>query len=213
MKRGYAGVVVATGVALSLGACKPVEDWLARQVASVMDRKIDEVRDRLAGLDKTNARLEERIQKLATEVDVNEKWNAAWREMYKEESASLSSDCQKYGVARTNLGPVIITCDSVDSYLDGFKIRLLASVLVPIEVSGLSLTVSWSEPDEKYREKGKGPWRQKEVESLVSFYPGRYSAIEVPLTPASAAGIKSLTISVKANRVSIAKPSQPERKN
>lgn len=213
MKGGYAGVVVAAATALSLGACKPVEDWLAGQVASVVDRKTEKIRDRLAGLEKANTRLEERIQKLATEVDVNEKWSAAWREMYKEESASLSSDCQKYGVARTNLGPVIITCESVEPYLDGFKIRLLASVLVPIEVSGLSITVGWYEPDEKYREKGKGPWRRKEVESLVSFYPGRYSAVEVPLTPASAAGIKSLTINVKANRVSIAKPPQPERKN
>jgi len=99
-------------------------------------------------------------------------------------------------VARSTIGPVIVRCESVGPYLDGYKVRLLVTVLAPIEVNELNLTVNWMEKDDKYHADGNG-WREKTVESLVVFQPGRYSAIDVPLTPASAAGVKSMTVSAK----------------
>lgn len=207
MKVTATGLAVSAAIVLNLSGCKPFEDWVAGQIATATEKNINQLREQLKELEKSNRDLEEKIHNLAADIQANERWHAAFRQMYREESASLSSDCQTYGIARTELGPVIVTCDSVVPYLDGFKITLLATVLVPVEVVGLKVKVAWMETDEKFQEKGQGRLRQKEVDSLSSFFPGRYSAIEVPLVPATAAGIKALTISAKTSQVSIAKPS------
>jgi hypothetical protein len=111
-----------------------------------------------------------------------------------------------YGIARTDLGPVLISCKGVTPYLDGYKVQLAVTVLAPVKVVGMKLTVSWLESDEKLQEKGKGPLREKEIDSLATFIPGQYTFVEVPLSPASASGIKDLGIKVATNQVNVVMP-------
>lgn len=196
---------------LALVGCKPLEDYASKFIEPIVGMRVDQATakyDRqLAELVAQNLKLEGELSSLKSKVELNEYFAEASREEYRRESAVLSSDCQGYGVARTNLGPVLIACDSLSPYLDGFKLRIRATVLVPIDVKGLKVKVTWIESDPKYKEKGK-EYREKEIDTLLTFQPGRYTAFEIPLTPASATGLKKMFVRVTTNEVSVMQPLQ-----
>ena len=204
-------IAYCAALTLALGGCKPLEEYAAKFVEPIIGERVDQATTKYdrqtANLIAQITKLEGELSSLKSKVEWNEYFAEASRVEYWRESAVLSSDCQGYGVARSKLGPVLITCDSLSPYLDGFKLRIKATVLVPIDVKGLKIKVSWIETDPKHQEKGK-EHREKEIDTLLAFQPGRYTAFDIPLTPASASGLKKMYVRVTTNEVSVSQPLQ-----
>jgi len=142
------------------------------------------------------------------------KWNDYFREAgedkFKTEWASLSSDNEGYSIARTTLGPAVVKLNSITPYLDGFKLKLWIAFLVPIQVNGIKGKVSWQESDAEVLKKDKRTYREKEFDSAADFPSGRYKEIEVVLSPASAAGLKTFSVSLQANQILVGLPYAPK---
>lgn len=221
MKAFIAVLLLATA---SLTGCRWIDDAVKEYAEPITKAQIEEaikpfanrIAASTAAADRANEesmRLRSEFALLRTELSELKKsvesleWNdKSYRNEYKEETATLSAESTGYGVARTKLGPAIVTLEKVEPYLDGFKIKLWITVLAPIELSGLKGTISWFETDPEVRKKNNHWVREKEFTSLSQFVGGRYTEVEVILTPASAAGVKEFWVSLKTDQISVARP-------
>jgi hypothetical protein len=168
-RRALLALIASAG----LSSCKPIDDYIDTLVGRIAKTQIEErtrifktqIAQLVASVTDANAQFE----KLKEKVELDHIQNESSRDDYKSAVASLDSDCQTYGVARSSLGGVVVRCESVTPYLDGFKMRLLATVLAPIEVNGLTLTVSWIEDDKNILPKeADGEIRRSNPPSRIS---------------------------------------------
>jgi hypothetical protein len=209
MKLGVAGLLL--GASVSLSGCPIVKDALKEPVDSAVkeeladalkasDAKIAVLTARLDQSQKDLVAVREELTKKITFIDTTGK---LYRDEYKSASAILASDSTGYAVARTAIGPVLVRLQSITPYLDGFKVRLWLSVLAPIEVNGLKGKISWLEMDPEVLKKDKTAFREKELNFPDTFRPGRYTEVEIALTPASAAGLKSFYVELETNTLTV----------
>ncbi len=103
-------------------------------------------------------------------------------------SASISTEDKGYDIAQTKFGSFAVVCRNASPYLDGYKIRLGIGNLTSASFRGAKINVWWGE-------------NSKEFDVTDSFVPGRYTTIEVVLTPAKPEDIKALTVSLEFNTI------------
>jgi len=106
--------------------------------------------------------------------------------------ASVTTEEETYGVARTPFGPFVVLSEAVTPYLDGYKITLNIGNLTMASFHGAMIKVRWG-------------GRKREVEVTTIFTPGRFSTCEVALTPARAEEIKVIAVGIELRQLSMPK--------
>jgi len=126
------------------------------------------------------------------------------------EDATVSTEQDVYGVARTKFGPFVISSGGVTPYLDGFKVKLSIGNLTNATFHGTKLKVTWGPPIPSWdssnsKERAKA-WKARKSQTLdltTMLYPGQYSRAEVTLTPAKPEEVKSLEVGLELNVLSL----------
>lgn len=218
--------VCTLGISLAfvcLGGCKWIDDALSPLFNEALKREINatviplqkELADSHKQLNEQSASLtslrhdHDELKKRIDSVDTSLKYA---RNEYKSDSATLTSDGNGYGIARTSLGAAVVTVENMMPYLEGYKIKLWITMLVPIEVTGVKGTLSWVEQDPEVLKKDKNIIRQKEFSSTEKFQSGRYTEVEVVVSPASAASLKLFYVALVIDQISALRPHQAQPK-
>lgn len=119
--------------------------------------------------------------------------------------ATVSTEEEGYDVAKTKFGPLTVATRGAKPYLDGFKVKLQIGNLTNANFNGAKLNVGWGPPfDEK---KDILEWsknqRKKEIDLTTRFLSGAFTDVEIVMTPAKAEDIKSITVGIELNRLSL----------
>lgn len=214
MKLALASVVIA---AAGLTGCPAIDGLLLPRIeASVKSQTEEELKpyrehlEKVSGLADRQARkidqLEEALAALKRDIEVQGWTIDTQRNDYKDAPARVGAESMGYSVARTDLGPALVKLAGISPYLDGYKVRLWISILTPIDVNGLKGTLIWVESDPAVLQKNKDKLRKREFATTVAFRPGRYSEVEIAVTPASAGGLKNFSVSLETDQLSISQP-------
>ncbi|WP_157658578.1 DUF3251 domain-containing protein [Burkholderia ubonensis] len=131
-----------------------------------------------------------------------------WRTVEASNSAELDPTSKSYGVAKTNLGNLLISVDNISPYADGYKVRLMVGNPNMVTFVGAKLRVQWTEKprwDEKSFDSAK--WnasiQQKDVDIVNNLLPGTWNPIEVVVSPATAAQTGYLAVSATLDKLSM----------
>ena len=121
--------------------------------------------------------------------------------------ATVSTEEEGYGVAKTKFGPFTVSTRSASPYLDGFKIKLRIGNLTNANFNGAKLNVNWGPPLDDKNLKNIEEWsknqRQKEIDLTKGFPSGAFTDAEIVLTPAKAEDIKNFTVGIELNQLSL----------
>lgn len=109
-------------------------------------------------------------------------------------SAIVSTEEKGYAIAQTKYGSFAIVCKNVNQYLDGYKVHLGIGNLTTATFNGAKINLNW----------GKGQYK-KEVSVTNSFLPGRYTTVEIVITPAKPEDIKEFTVALEFNQLALYK--------
>lgn len=116
-------------------------------------------------------------------------------------SATVSTERDEYGIARTPFGPFTVISRAVTPYLDGFRITLAIGNLTAATFQGAKLKVSWGPPfDSTNFVKDR---KERGFDVTTIFSPGAYAIVVVALTPASANEIKEIDVGITLNQMSL----------
>lgn len=123
----------------------------------------------------------------------------------KEGSAQVSSEDHKYGIVHTEHGIFTVFAGEPRPFLDGYKVRLEIGNLTNARFTGAKIHVWWSRPyDEKEPDKDLEA-KDKVFDVSNVFPPGAYTNVDVALTPAKAEAIKTLSVGLEFNSMSLIK--------
>src|SRR5262249_8458141 len=119
-------------------------------------------------------------------------------------SAEISTAGEGYGVARTKFGPFTLVSRGVTPHLDGYKVRLAVGNLTSATFPRAKIKVEWGPPFEpgKYTEYLNSR-KDREFDVTTVFYPGAYSVVEVTLVPAKPQDVRTLSVSLELNQMSL----------
>jgi len=207
-------VLVAMCCVACLSSCRFIDDILAEPTRQAAQKELASLSKTIAAqeksIEKLRSDLEAAIASLKGQVELNEFVRQTSEDQFKRERATVTSDSGNYGIARTDIGPALIVIKGVTPYLDGFKVKLWIAVLAPvISANGAKVTVSWIETEAAFQEKAGQRFRMKEFSLTNQFEGGKYSEVELALTPASASGVKKLFIAFETDRLSVRTPASP----
>jgi len=118
--------------------------------------------------------------------------------------ATVSTVEEGYDVAKTKFGPFTVSTRGATPYLDGFKVKLRIGNLTNANFNGAKLNIAWGPP---FDEKNVAEWsknqKQKEIELTTRFLSGAFTDVEIALTPAKAEEIKSFTVGIELNQLTL----------
>lgn len=118
--------------------------------------------------------------------------------------ASVSTEEQGYGIAKTNFGAFTISTKAVTPYLDGFKVRLRIGNLTSADFNGAKVTVSWGPPfDEKNPDEYFKNQKKREFSLTNKFSSGAFTDLEVVLTPAKPEDVKTLSVGIQLDQLAL----------
>lgn len=123
------------------------------------------------------------------------------------QDASVSTEEQGYGIAKTNFGAFTVSTRAVTPYLDGFKVKLRIGNLTSAAFSGAKISVTWGPPfDEKNPEEYSKNRKTKEFSVTTRFPAGSFTDLEVALTPAKPGEVKTLSVGIQLDQLSLRVP-------
>lgn len=118
--------------------------------------------------------------------------------------ASVSTEEQGYGVAKTNFGAFTISTRAVTPYLDGFKVKFRIGNLTSANFNGAKITVAWGPPfDEKSPDDYFKNQKKKEFSVTNQFSSGAFTDVEVALTPAKPEDVKTLLVGMLVDQLTL----------
>lgn len=121
--------------------------------------------------------------------------------------ATVSTEEAGYGVAKTKFGPFTVSTRSATPYLDGFKVKLRIGNLTNANFNGAKLNVNWGPPLDEKNSKNLEEWnknqRLKVIDLTTNFPSGAFTDVEIVLTPAKAEDIKTFTVGIELNQLSL----------
>ena len=88
------------------------------------------------------------------------------------EPALLAATDTGFSVARTRLGPVTVSVDNAEKYLDGYKLKIQLGNITAAQLSGVHIRVTW----------GLGE-KTKQIEVLKALAPGSFTPVVILLFP------------------------------
>lgn len=140
--------------------------------------------------------LENDLQALKFRVDVLESGEA-----------SVTTEEEVYGIAKTKFGTFTVLARNVTPYLDGFKVKLRIGNLASANFNGAKISVAWGpsydnkNPGEYYKNR-----KEKKFDVTDEFSSGSYTDVEVALTPAKPEEVKRLLVGIELNQLSLQVP-------
>jgi len=164
-------------------------------IALGCEKKVSEVPSNKPAPDKKES-LREKVDQLQEKVDQLQ-GDLAWLN-YRVRimgggSAEVSSEEKSYSIAQTNFGSFAILCKSVTPYLDGYKVQLGIGNLTSAQFNGAKISLRW----------GKLLNNSKDISVTNKFLPGRYTTIEVVMTPAKPEDIKMFSVTLNFNEIAL----------
>jgi len=108
-------------------------------------------------------------------------------------SADISTEEKGYSVAQTKFGSFAVVCRNVTPYLDGYKVQLGVGNLTNAHFNGAKMSLLW----------GADYSKTKDMSVTNSFPPGRYTNVEVVLTPAKPEDIKTFSVTFDFDQLAL----------
>jgi hypothetical protein len=108
-------------------------------------------------------------------------------------TAVINTEDKAYGIANTKFGAFSVVCKNLTPYLDGYKAQLEIGNLTNAVFHGAGISIVWGENFDK----------TKEIAVTNKFPPGRYTNLEVVMTPAKPVEIKSILVTINLNLLSL----------
>ncbi len=106
--------------------------------------------------------------------------------------AAVDTTQLAYGTGKGAFGTYLVVPKKVEPYLDGYKVHLMAANLTSANFNGATMTVRW----------GVAPNEQTRTFDLTTrFPPGYFVPVDAVLSPATAAQVKALTVTLVFNRI------------
>ena len=109
-------------------------------------------------------------------------------------SVEVSTEDMGYYIAQTKYGSFAVVCENVTPYLDGYKTQLSVGNLTNARFNGAKIGLHW----------GKDYNNSKVMSVTNSFLPGRYTTVEVILTPAKPEDIKTFSVTLEFVQLALA---------
>jgi len=110
--------------------------------------------------------------------------------------AITSTERYAYSSSSTTFGysPTFsVVCENLTPYLDGYKAQLAIGNLTSATFNGAKITLKWGEDLSK----------SKEISVTNTFHPGRYTNVEVSLTPARLEDVKGFSVTLIFNQIAL----------
>lgn len=119
--------------------------------------------------------------------------------------ATIRADADGYTITHTEYGALVLSPRGAKPYLDGFKFTVSIGNLSAATFNGGNVSVEWG-PEfstdltwDEYRAARK----EKQVPLTQSFAPGKYTDIELTLTPATATDLRAIQLSFEFDQISL----------
>ena len=109
-------------------------------------------------------------------------------------SVEVSTEDKGHYIAQTKYGSFAVVCENVTPYLDGYKAQLSVGNLTNARFNGAKIGLHW----------GKDNNNSKYMSVTNSFLPGRYTTVELILTPAKPEDIKTFSVTLEFGQLALA---------
>jgi hypothetical protein len=110
-----------------------------------------------------------------------------------EGSATVSTEEKGYSIAQTKYGSFAIVCKNATPYLDGYKVQLSIGNLTSAQFKGAKIHLIW----------GKSLTSSKDMSVTNSFLSGRYTTVELVMTPAKPEDIKKFIMILDFDQIAL----------
>jgi hypothetical protein len=173
---------------------KPEIDALKQQIATLSNQ--------LQTSQQTEANLAGRVSTLEL-----------YRALDGDVAASLDPTTKSYGIAKTNLGNLLISVDNIEPYADGYKLRLMVGNPNMATYDGAKLKIQWAQKPQWGQpsfdsQKWNASIQSKEIDIVNELLPGAWNPVDVVIAPATAAQTGYLTVTASLDKLSLRRPIQ-----
>lgn len=131
-----------------------------------------------------------------------------WRTIEENNSAELDPTVKSYGIAKTNLGNLLISVDNIAPYANGYKVRLMVGNPNMVTFDGAKLKVQWAEKP-RWNDKNfdvaswQASLQEKNVDIPNNIFPGTWNPVEVVISPATAAQTGYMAVTATLDKLSL----------
>lgn len=192
--------LAATGVS-ALIAMPHIEQYVDEKLGKKVEEKISEIIGKISKLET------ERIPKLEAQLEVQESIHNLLSERVDgifNTPARMSVEDKGYGIARTPYGTLTISAVNTSPYLDGYKIALSIGNLTSATLKGAEVSVVWGLPLDLNNFQAYQKSRKSKKFKVTNDFPsGAYTDVEVALTPAKPEEIKTISVGVAFDTISL----------
>ncbi len=125
-----------------------------------------------------------------------------------EAPALVRTDANHFSVARHSLGAATVSVQSVEPYLEGFKVVFRIGNLTSADLGRVTGKVQWGKPgwfEKGNKEAPAGKLKDKEF-TVASLRAGAYTNVEVIVTPAEPDEVRLMSVSLQPGSVSLSVP-------
>jgi hypothetical protein len=104
--------------------------------------------------------------------------------------AFVSSEEKAYGTASTQFGSFPVVIKNVVPYLDGYKVTIAIGNITTATFVGCKFSVGWG-------------MHTKQFDVTNAFYPGRYTNVQISLTPAKPEDVKIINVGLVFDKIQL----------
>ena len=204
MKKQFAILAAA----LILAGCDPIDNYITSVVAknktnqeSQAEIKIGQINGMLTDQSAEIAGLKKELSTLKATVQFQ---NYLLDNI--DQNPANITEGGGYAVAKTPQGPFIVSVKKIEPYLDGYRVTLEVGNPTNILLRGGDFQINWGIP---WNTKGKdfaeisASQHNKKFSVPKDFPPGAYTAVDLALTPAKPEEVKSLSVGITWNTISL----------
>lgn len=149
--------------------------------------------------------LEQRVEALELKLSVTQIQLNNVEASISEAPAVVRTDGDHFSVARHSLGAATVSVQSVEPYLEGYKVVLQIGNLTAVDLEDVKVKVQWGKPgwfESGRQEAPVGPLKEKTVTG-ATLRAGAYSSVEVVIAPAAPDEVRQLSVTLDPGAVSL----------
>jgi hypothetical protein len=149
--------------------------------------------------------LEERVKAVELDLAVTQMKLSAVEASVVDTPAIVRTDGDHFSVARHSLGAATVSVQSVEPYLEGFKVVFQLGNLTTADLEDVKVKVQWGKPGWFEQASKEAPVGQLKEKTLTgaTLRAGAYSSVEVVIAPAAPDEVRQLSVSLDPGAVSL----------
>lgn len=160
------------------------KEWSAR-----METNLSRLEDRIAGLQSNFTNV---FEFLGDQFAVASRF------------AEIDTTDHSYGRVGTDLGVMLVSCENIEGYLDGYRLHLVVGNPLAATLHTPRLTVEWAKVPSVRNGETNLLWKNRKVFTLTTpLEPGKWNTNEVVLAPAKADDVRQIQVSLDIGTVSL----------